>query len=210
LLLLLDDAHNANQVRTLLPGDGHSAVLVTSRRPLTTMDGCQWFEPEVLDVADGVAMLGGLAGEERVRPALAAAERIVTYCGGLPLALRAAGAQLAARPQWSVTKLADQLADPQRRLDRLAIGDVSVRAAIDASFRHCTVEQKRALRLVAVRGVNGTPPPEVLEQLVDAQLLVPTRGDDGGPRYRLHELVRLFALADLTGTGAAPGAGRPR
>ncbi|MFD2349650.1 hypothetical protein ACFSTC_10150 [Nonomuraea ferruginea] len=70
----------------------------------------------------------------------------MNQCGGLPLALRVAGARLASRRQWSVARLADRLDDEHRRLDELAVGDQAVRASIGLSYQLLPPLAKTALR----------------------------------------------------------------
>ena len=80
-------------------------------------------------------LLGRVAGPGRVAAEPDAAAAIVGYCGRLPLAVRIAGARLAARPAWTLARLAERLADEHRRLDELAAGDLEVRASIALSYR---------------------------------------------------------------------------
>lgn len=208
ILVVLDDAAGATQVRALLPTGTGSAVLVTSRVAHPLVDSSRWFGVEPLEPADSVELLTGLVGEQ-VAAAPESTARVVEWCGGLPLALRIVAGRLAARPSWSMTRLAGQLADEHRRLDHLAVDDRSVRAAIGRSYRSCTPRQRRALSLVShfpapwfsaweVAGLLEEPldaATEVVEQLVDARLVLVQRPADlaGSVRYRLHDLVRLFA-----------------
>ena len=185
-----------------------TAALVTSRAAHPLVDGSRWFGVDVLDPAESVALLTAVAGE-RVTEAPDSTARVVEWCGGLPLALRIVGVRLAARPSWSMTRLAGQLADERRRLDHLTVDDRSVRAAIGRSYRSCSARQRRALSMVShlplpwfsaweVAGLLDEPldaATEVVEQLVDARLVLVQRPADlaGSVRYRLHDLVRLFA-----------------
>jgi DNA-binding SARP family transcriptional activator len=209
VLVVLDDVVDAAQVRALLPASTGSAVLVTSRTAHTGVDGCRWFPLDVLGAEESVALLRGLVGDERVAATPEATARVVDYCGRLPLALRVVGARLAARPSWSMTRLATQLADDQKRLDQLVAGDMAVRTSIGWSYRLCTPRQRRALCLVGrldapwfsaweVAGLleeSLETSTEVIEQLVDARLVQVERAADlaGAVRYRLHDLVRLYA-----------------
>ena len=214
VLVVLDDVAGAAQVRPLLPAGTGSAVLVTSRVAHAGLDGARWHGLDVLEPAEGAALLAGLAGE-RVAAAPDSTARVVELCGGLPLALRIAGGRLAARPSWSVRRLAGQLADEHRRLDQLAVDDRSVRASLDRSYRACTPRQRQALCLVSrldapwfsaweVAGLldeSLDAATELAEQLVDARLVLIERPADlaGSVRYRLHELVRLYAREQPTG-----------
>jgi hypothetical protein len=90
-----------------------------------------------------VELLARVAGPVRVAAEPDAAAAIVGYCGRLPLAIRIAGARLAARPAWSLARQAERLADERRRLDELAAGDLEVRASIALSHRALSKQQLR-------------------------------------------------------------------
>ncbi|MEV0262110.1 NB-ARC domain-containing protein [Streptomyces sp. NPDC050617] len=209
LLVVLDNAYDAAQVRPLLPAAPGCAVLVTSRRVLATVDGAVHRHVGLLTMDQSLALLGAYAGERRLAADRPAAEETVRCCGYLPLALRIAGARLAARPRWPVRALADRLADPRRRLDELEYADLRVRFTFEAGYQclldggetdHLAAETLpvlaeaegeltagEAARLTHRAAREAEP---VLERLVDAQLL-----ESPGPgRYRFHPLLRLFAL----------------
>ncbi|MEV4313759.1 tetratricopeptide repeat protein [Actinocrispum sp. NPDC049592] len=211
LLIVLDNAHDAAQVRPLLPAGAGCAVLVTSRQVLATLDGStHHLHLEVLSPAESVSLLETLVGAERITADRAGAERIARLCGHLPLALRIAGARLAARPTWSSSALAARLDDATRRLDELQIADLGVRASFQVSYQYLVtgsgpVDQAAATAFpllslldgpdlslpVAARLLDRAEPETeaLLERLVDAQLL-----ETPAPhRYRLHDLLRLFA-----------------
>jgi DNA-binding SARP family transcriptional activator len=218
VLVVLDDVGSAAQLRALLPGSAGSAVLATARTPYTGVDGVRWFGVGLLRPDESAAVLAGRAGDRRVAADPASTAQVVELCAGLPLALRIAGARLAARPTWSMTRLAGLLADPDGRLDQLVADDMAVRASIAGSFRLCTPRQRRALSLIGrldtpwfsaweVAGLLGESPDaatEVVEQLVDARLVQVQEAADQAEavRYRLHELVRLFAREQPLDTDA--------
>lgn len=210
LLVVLDDAADAAQVAPLLPASPGSGVLVTSRRVLSALAGARHLLPDVLSAGESVELLGRLAGYARVNTEPDAGNEVARCCGYLPLALRIAGARLAARPGWPVQALAERLADAQRRLDELQLAEVGVRASFQVSYQQLRGSSdgldRAAAEAFALLGVPdglevGLPVaarlldrPEdaaerVLERLVDAQLLeTPAPG-----RYRLHDLLRLYA-----------------
>ena len=131
VLVVLDNAHDEAQVRLLLPGSPTCAVIVTSRAVLATLGS----KPLLLDTLDhdqALELLGKIAGRERIEAERQAAVDIVGV-RGLPLALRIAGAKLAARPDWPVATLARRLADTRRRLAVLGMGDLDVRASFRLS-----------------------------------------------------------------------------
>jgi tetratricopeptide (TPR) repeat protein/transcriptional regulator with XRE-family HTH domain len=210
LLVVLDNARDAGQVRPLVPGTPGCGVLVTSRRTLADLDGAHHLRLDVLPTHEAVALLGRLAGVERVAAEPDTAREIARLCGHLPLALRIAGARLAARPAWSLGLLAGRLADAQRRLDELELADTSVRASLAVSHQELAQSpdpaDQAAARAFGLLGLPDGPDLSVpvaarlldtteeqaeglLERLVDAQLLEsPVPG-----RYRLHDLLRAYA-----------------
>ncbi|MBP2338097.1 DNA-binding SARP family transcriptional activator [Saccharothrix coeruleofusca] len=209
MLVVLDNATTPGQIYPLLPGTGTCAVLITSRAKPTAAEGVQWVELDVFTTEEGVALLAKLVGAQRVAAEPAAAERIVALCGGLPLAVRIAGARLAARRTWRLDHLVGQLSDERRRLDRLAIGDLEVRASLAMSYAGLSGPARRLLRLLGLVEVPDFPPwvvavllelpldeaVEHAEELVDAHLLTVSEVDPVGQyRYRCHDLVRLFAV----------------
>uniref|UniRef100_UPI00278C2721 helix-turn-helix domain-containing protein n=1 Tax=Streptomyces sp. KL118A TaxID=3045153 RepID=UPI00278C2721 len=115
VLIVLDNALDAAQVRPLLPAAHGCAVLVTSLGVLATLNGAAHLHLTPLPPPASIAVLGLWAGPGRLTAEHGAAEVIAGHCGHLPLALRIAGARLAARPRWPVRELADRLADPARR-----------------------------------------------------------------------------------------------
>jgi tetratricopeptide (TPR) repeat protein/transcriptional regulator with XRE-family HTH domain len=203
LLVVLDDAHSAEQVRPLLPGSPTCAVVITSRQPLATLDGIRPLHLGVLPGDQALDLLGRIAGRERVVAEPEAAERIVHLCGGLPLAVRIAGAVLGSRPHWPLARLVRRLADERRRLDELRAGDLDVRATFALSHLGLAEEDARVFRLlgvlpgssfsVALVAALAQTDPEraenALERLRHAQLA--HRIEDG--RYALHDLIRLFS-----------------
>jgi tetratricopeptide (TPR) repeat protein/transcriptional regulator with XRE-family HTH domain len=212
LVLLLDNASDQEQLRPLLPGAGGCAVLVTSRRSMAGLGGRQ-FQLGEPPLEECIEMLRRIS-ERPDAPEDECAE-VVRQCGGLPLAIRMAGARLASRPTWPVAHLAERLEDGRRRLDELQLDDSGVRATLVLSIEQLAGSDDpidvQAVTMFALLGLSecveltsalaaalsDTPEPEavvVLERLVDVHLLTtPSPG-----RYRLHDLVRVAAreLAD--------------
>ncbi|AWS43162.1 BTAD domain-containing putative transcriptional regulator [Streptosporangium sp. 'caverna'] len=207
-LIVLDDAASEAQVRPLLPGGQGCGVIVTSRNRLAGLDGAMFVDLGMLLPEAAIDLLIRIAGADRIAADLDAARHIVQQCGGLPLALRVAGARLASRRRWSVRRLADRLADEQHRLDELAAGDLEVRTSIALSYDMLSAAEKRMLRRLGLLGLPSFPiwvaaivvgaglreAERLLEQLVDASLVDEVGPDAAGQaRYRLHDLIRLFA-----------------
>lgn len=208
VLVVLDNAASEAQVRPLLPAGPGCAVLVTSRRRLPGLEGARRLDLDVLDETEALTLLGRVAGPDRLRDDPAAASAVVGYCGRLPLAVRIAGAKLAARPEWSVAELAGRLADERRRLDELKAGDLEVRASAALSYRTLTVDAQRAFGLLglldapdfagwaaaALLDVHLDRAQGLVDELVDAQLLDSAGYDATGTlRYRFHDLLRVYA-----------------
>ncbi|WP_181140214.1 AfsR/SARP family transcriptional regulator [Streptomyces sp. Ru62] len=202
ILLLLDDARDAAQVRPLLPGSTGSAVAVTSRTKLIGLPIGVQVDLDVFTREEAWELLTRVVGAKRVAAEPAGAERLLAACGQLPLAVRIAAVRLAARPQWSIGRLADRLADSRRRLSELRVGDLAVTNAFELSHRMLSPAQARAFRLLAcvtrstslesgcaVLGLPEGQAEELLESLVDVALLESPQPAS----YRFHELVRSFA-----------------
>ncbi|SDU83671.1 AfsR/SARP family transcriptional regulator [Jiangella alkaliphila] len=204
LLIVLDDADSAAQVRPLLPGPGAGpALLVTSRRVLATIAGAHRLALGTLPPDEAVDLLAALAGPGRVTAEPEAAADVVTLCGLLPLAVRVAGARLLARPDWTLSSLRDRLDDAQHRLDELEHDDLAVRASCDVAFDALPEAPAAVFTSLGLAGfadftvhtaaaLAGRPLPatrRALDQLVEAQLLIAAPDD----RFTLHDLVRLYA-----------------
>jgi transcriptional regulator with XRE-family HTH domain len=190
-LVVLDNAVDAEQVRPLLPGAGKSAVLVTSRSRLVSLDGVPPVSLTPLADEDAAHLFGRAAGLTLSEDE--AVGQVLRQCGGLPLALRMAGARLRHRPGWTVAVLAERLRDNASRFD----------AVFGMSLQQLDTDQRRMFRLLGVLpgadfdaevagALADMPPDQVLEELVDAHLV-----QELAPgRYRMHDLVRRYA-ADL-------------
>jgi tetratricopeptide (TPR) repeat protein len=210
MLIVLDDARDAAQVRPLLPGTGSCAVIVTSRHRLADLAGSHLVDLDVLDDREAAELFTRIIGAERADAEPGPVRDVLAVCAGLPLAIRIAGARLTARRSWSVRTLADRLADQRRRMDEFTAGDLAVRAAFQVSFdalrgpanRNGT-DSARVFRLLgvwqgpsiglqaaaALVGEFEEPVADALEVLVDANLLESPAPD----RYRLHDLLRAYA-----------------
>ncbi len=203
LLLVLDDAARAEQVRPLLPSGPGSTVLVTSRQRLAGLDVHRRISLGPLELDAAEHLLGHIAG----RPGTPAERRLLRelagLCGRLPLALRLAGSRLQDRPTWTVERLVERLADEGGLLGELAAGDRSVAAALRLSYDRLAPAEQRAFRalgrcpmvrfdrlvLAAMLGCPARAAEQLLDSLVDASLLEqPAAG-----RYRLHDLVAVYA-----------------
>jgi DNA-binding SARP family transcriptional activator len=213
LLLVLDNAVDAAQVRPLLPSGAGCGTLVTSRQPLAGLsDVCQ-LRIGPLTVDDAVALLSHWVGAERVEAEPESAAAIAQWCECLPLALRIVGARLVARPGWPLAELRDRLADERRRLDNLEFDGVGVRASMAGSYDRLSGSGDRgiaeAFKLLGTSPISElsrstaarllcqseASAERILECLVDAQLL-----ETSAPgTYRMGELLRLYARERFAG-----------
>ncbi|QUF05350.1 tetratricopeptide repeat protein [Actinosynnema pretiosum subsp. pretiosum] len=207
VLVVLDDAAGAEQVRPLLPSGPGCALLVSTRAWLTALPGASRVELRVMGDRDAHRLLERVVGHDRLSAEPEATARLVALCAGLPLALRIVGARLAARPHWPVARLVTRMADRSRRLDELAVDDLRVRTGIDVGYQGLSGDARRALRAVGAVDVgelapwllsaaletDATTTDDLLEHLVDARLVEAAAGDGTNPRYRVHDLVRLYA-----------------
>ncbi|WJV45526.1 tetratricopeptide repeat protein [Streptomyces flavofungini] len=152
LVVLLDDAASAAQVRPLLPGGtGVTAVTSRWRMPGLTVDGCHSVQLEPLGVEEAVELLAATLADGRVDAQPEQARALVELCAGLPLAVRVAGARLAARPRRGITTMVRALTEEHDRLEGLAIdGDHNVRAALDLTYQELPPEAARLYRLLGL------------------------------------------------------------
>ena len=210
VLVLADDAASAAQVRPLLPGTAASAVLVTSNSRLADVEGARRVRIGGLSTAEAVTLLGKIAGPGRVETEPDAAAAIASACAGLPLALRIAGARLAASPALRLAELAGAVSDSQALLHELVVGDLSVRGRLDRAWQTLSPASREALRTLAREGQRDFPnslllaaasgAQAVAQALADAGLVIenPETGD-----YRLAPLADCHAVAQ-----PAPFSGR--
>ncbi|MEV4339061.1 BTAD domain-containing putative transcriptional regulator [Streptomyces sp. NPDC049590] len=207
MLVVLDDAVNADQLRPLIPS-GPSCVLATSRQRLTGLavrDGAHVVRLGPLPEAESAQLLANLSGG-RLHGRDPVALRLVRLCGGLPLALRIAAEQLAASPEVSPASLAEQYVAERGRLDRLAVEDddaASVRTVLETSYLSLPAEAARMFRYLgvyrgspitvgcaaALAGTSRDTARRLLDLLVDSHLLEEVRRQT----YRFHDLIRIFA-----------------
>ena len=225
LLVVVDNARDAAQVRPLIPANNACAVLVTSRSSLPTLLATR-IAVGALDEAASLQLLALTGTGERFAREHVAAVELARLCGHHPLALRIAGARLVGRPEWSLSGFADRLRDRARRLDELCAEGVSVRACIAESYQQLLraplpnrVPSVRAFQLLGlsdraefdvtdVAGLLGADAYRAacaLDGLVEAQLVEPVTERV----FRMHELIRLYA-AEVAAPGcllrAAPSA----
>jgi tetratricopeptide (TPR) repeat protein/transcriptional regulator with XRE-family HTH domain len=208
VLIILDNAREAGQVRPLLPAAPGCVVLVTSRDTLAGLvarDGAQRLDLDLLPMADAVGLLRALIGS-RVDADPEAAAELAARCSRLPLAVRVAAEIATAYPARPLADLASELEDRQQRLDLLDAGhdeDTAVRAVFSWSYRHLEARTARAFRLAglhpgpdldryaaaALLGTTAARAGRLLDALARGYLIQPTRTG----RYTMHDLLRGYA-----------------
>lgn len=219
VLILLDNARDADQVRPLLPAAPGCLALVTSRQQLASLvviEGAHSINLELLAPAEGRRLLLARLDVQRARSEPEAVDEIVSRCVGLPLALALVAARVAAKPRFSLTALAARLHEAGGVLDVSPTADTttSLGAAFSWSYGCLSSAAARVFRLLGLHpGADFTArsaaslaalPPVRMRALL-AELAAGHLIAEYVPgRYRFHELLRAYA-ADLAGTTDAEG-----
>ena len=208
ILVVLDNARDAAQVRPLLPGAAGCLVVVTSRdrlTPLVAAEGAHPLTVDLLTTREAHDLLVHRLGTGRVMAEPAAVQQIIARCARLPLALAVAAARAATHPDLPLTRLAAELGDASGGLDALQGGDPGsdIRAVFSWSLHALSAGAARLFRLLGVHpgpdltaptaaslaGVGGHEVRPLLAELIRAQLL-----DEHIPgRYACHDLLRAYA-----------------
>ncbi len=214
MLVVLDNARDAEQLRPLLPGAPGCLVLVTSRNRLASLVAVEGARPVPLDVftpAEAGDLLAGRLGADRLVIEPGPVDEIIVRCARLPLALAVAAARAATRPESSLAELARELRDARGRLDPFTAGDAAsdVRAVFSWSYRILRPAAARLFRLLglhpgpelsaaAAGSLAGLPVDRVralLAELAGAHLVT----EDPPGRFACHDLLRDYA-AELVRT----------
>ncbi|WRZ91238.1 ATP-binding protein [Streptomyces sp. NBC_01007] len=208
ILVVLDNVSSADQARPLLPTDGLTAAVLTSRDTLDL--GARLFELDAVDETSAIDMLDWAVreargpGDTRVQDSPDDAAAIARSCAGLPLALRIAAALLVDSPARPLSSLAQALAAEHRRLNRLRRQERAVRSAFDLSYERLDPLHARVFQLLPLNAgpdistqaaaimadTDSYETEELLQELARAHLIEPGRT---WGRWRLHDLVRLYA-----------------
>ncbi|MFE0024342.1 ATP-binding protein [Amycolatopsis sp. NPDC059021] len=208
MLVMLDNAADAAQVAPLLPGGAACTVMITSRAPLTGLDasqGLNFLPLDVLPDTDAHALLVSRLGTERLAAEPDASRRVLACCGGLPLALGVVAARARTRGL-TLTVLAAELADATTRLSALecGAGSVGIASVLSWSYARLTPTQAEVFGLLglapgpdiglpAAAALTGLPLARARE-ILDALEQVCLLRQDAPGRYRMHDLVRLYAV----------------
>ncbi|GAA2215927.1 BTAD domain-containing putative transcriptional regulator [Nonomuraea monospora] len=206
VLIVLDGVTEAGQVLPFLPGRSGSAVLVTSGFPLALPRDTVTVDVAALDDRAARALLATGAGPRRMRAEPAAADQIVRLCAGLPAALNILAAKLAARPQLSLQRLADRLAEPSRIMGELRHGGEGIMSTLMRGYHELPPKPRSLVRRIGYHGISeittttaaaladvSLDTAEVmLEELSETHFVKPLAS---GFRYRCHELILGFGHA---------------
>ncbi|GLY70826.1 AfsR/SARP family transcriptional regulator [Amycolatopsis taiwanensis] len=207
MLVVLDNAHDTDQVEPLLPGSAGCAVLITSRSHLAgvLVRGASLLNLEVMPPDEAHDLLTRHLGAKRAAAEPDAVRELLRYCAGLPLAISIVATRAAAHPDFPLSPLVDELRDASARLDALDAGDLAtdLRTVLSWSYQALPDEARRIFGLLgltptseigldAAASLLELPPGKArvrLRALEDVHLLQqPAPG-----RYRMHDLVRLYA-----------------
>jgi DNA-binding SARP family transcriptional activator/tetratricopeptide (TPR) repeat protein len=219
MLILLDNARDATQVRPLLPGAPGCLVVVTSRsalRGLVDADGATPVPLGLVTEAEARELLTARLGPSRVAAEPAAVGQLIALCARLPLALAVVAARAAARPQLPLAALVAEMESRTGRLDALDSGDPtsSVRAVFSWSAEQLSTGAARLFRLLGLHpGTDVTGPAaasmtgqrpaaaaRLLAELAEAGLV----SQQNPGRYVLHDLLRAYAAEQASQSDPAP------
>jgi DNA-binding SARP family transcriptional activator len=219
MLIVLDNAHDAGQVRPLLPGGPGCLVLVTSRSQLTSLVAVEGAHPVTLDLlnpADARALLARRLGPARIVAEADGVTELTELCAGLPLALAIAAARAAMRPRLPLATLVRELRNATGRLDALETGnaDVSVRAVFSWSYQRLAAPTARMFRLLGIHpgpdisapaaaSLAGIPLDQALQalgQLTRTHLLT----EHAPGRFAFHDLLRAYAAERAAAEDSQP------
>jgi tetratricopeptide (TPR) repeat protein len=210
LLIVVEDAHDEGELRKLLPADHSSVIIVTSRAPILLVADQLGVPLEPLDGDASLSLLTAMLGEPRVSKDVSAAMRIVENSAGYPLALRLAGASLANREHWGLSRAVLRMTQEEQR-DRT--GDSSAfDGLLDVTYAMLTLDERCALRmlglleeplfepwmLAALVGVDVPSAMRLTESLLREGLVQRVSQDsDEALRFRVHEHVLAYARTRL-------------
>ncbi|WP_137235330.1 tetratricopeptide repeat protein [Streptomyces sp. BPSDS2] len=219
VLVVLDDVPTTGKLHHLLPGDGSTATLISSRYSHSELDALS-LTLRGLDIVEGREVLveavsRALPDDERVVTEADDADQLVSLCDGLPLALRILASLLVDVPTRPVSHLRKDLEDTHSRLSVLSREERAVTAAFDLSYRRLSPEQAKLLRLLSLHpgpdfsteatahlyGGTAHETHQLLLSLYRRHLIEPREPYD---RWQQHSLIRLYSRKQLTSTNSDP------
>jgi tetratricopeptide (TPR) repeat protein len=178
---------------------------------MSGLSGANYLDVGDLNEEAGIELIARVVGAARLAGQEAQAHDLVRLCGSLPLALRIVAAKLVERPHWSIGQMVRRISDEGRRLDELALADAGIRATLQLSYRRLTQSAQALfvrLGLVDAADFASWVAAPLLDMEIDAasdlldtlvqEHLVEVRVDEAGqPRFRMHELIRIYARERL-------------
>jgi DNA-binding SARP family transcriptional activator/Tfp pilus assembly protein PilF len=202
MLILLDDAASAEQVRPFLPGRPGCLVLITSRRRLAGLEGVRPLSLDALMPPEAALLFRRIVGQDR-RLDAGDVNRLVRLCGHLPLAVTIMANKLRHRPARGVEDLVTKLSRSKDRLAEMYAGDSDLVTAFDLSYRELSPGRQKAFRRLglhvgtdltigaaaALIGCDLTQAEHALEELIDRHLVE----EPHSGRVRFHDLLRAYA-----------------
>ena len=212
MLIVLDNARDAQHARPLLPGSAGCLAIITSRSQLAGLgaaEGAQLLNLGLLTDAKARELLGARLDPERVAAEPDAVHELARLCAGLPLALSIVAARAATRPGLPLAAFSTELRDDQALLDALDAGDAaaSVRAVFSWSYQNLTDQAARMFRLLGVHpgpdisavaaarlaGISSRQARQVLNELTNANVLT----EHAVGRFAFHDLLRAYAIEEV-------------
>lgn len=201
LRILLDNVTTEDQIRPVLSAGHPLRVVMTSRRSLAGLEGCHRLVLGALARPDSIDFLSRMIPPAQREPGDLG--ELAQLCADLPLALRIAGNRISSRPAWTVEDFAGRLRAHSTRLRQLVAGDLRVESTFALSYEALTPQSQQVFRSIplitgssfradmvaSIHDIDGESTREILDELSDLALLEPLSGD----RYRIHDLLRLFA-----------------
>lgn len=205
-VIILDNAHNEEQIRPLLP-ENANAVIITTRQEIVNLEGAANLEVEAMSEQDALKLLEYWIGSDRYQAETASATTIINLCSQLPLAICIIGGTLQNKPDWQLADTAQQLTNERKRLSSFRWSDLAVRVSLALSYQELDNISARLFRLLGLltgTTFSGTLATTLLEteptiaqaalqQLTDRKLIEIASEN----RYHFHDLVRLFAKGQL-------------
>ncbi|UJW32430.1 tetratricopeptide repeat protein [Saccharothrix sp. AJ9571] len=207
VLVVLDNAATAEQVRPLLPIAAGCMAVVTSRGSLTDLfvsETAHRISLDLLAPAESHSLLQAVLGPARIEREPGATRELVGLCAGLPLAVRVAATRVASRPQWQIADVVDEIREDQLAKDGTSgVVQEAVQAVFDWSYTRLTPGQAQVFRwlglhpgtefsafaVAALAGLRRRETDRYLETLAELHLAEPV----GRHRYRMHDLLHAYA-----------------
>jgi DNA-binding SARP family transcriptional activator/tetratricopeptide (TPR) repeat protein len=208
ILIILDDVTSVAQATALMPGNPDCGIIITSRNPLASLPGARHFKVGNLEKPACTELLGKVIGTARTEAEPEAVRQLIRFCDQLPLAVRIAAAKLSSRPHWSIAHLVHRMRDEPHRLDELAIDGIGIRATLADSYSELGPRARQLFMRLSLLGtvdfaawvsaplldLDLDQAEDALDELVVAHLVEVRVEEDGTSRFRMHDLVRIYAL----------------